>query len=148
MSVALSLGNQARKRRAKRAGRKPASRLSTGITLALGCGIPSLAIALSRMGGCLLASGSWVLGVMALGLCVVTMLVSLQHLAFSVQDITRSSRYASLSMAVAVDASIVLAELVGVFGAVPETETLRACLISVTTCFSMALNCWAFLRHK
>ena len=61
------------------------------LTVALGCGIPGLSLALSSVGGRLLGQGHTALGVAAMALCCSVLAVSLSHLAWAVKDFSRSA---------------------------------------------------------
>jgi len=122
------------------------TRLSLCITVSMGCGIPLLSLSLSHLGGALLVSGHAFLGLVALGLCVSVLGVSLAHLAWAIENVTKSSFWPSLALAVAVDLSLVLCELVGVFAADAGVGGLRLGLMLSVTVASQALNTWAFLR--
>ncbi len=114
------------------------------ITVALGCGIPCLSLALSSIGGRLIQSGQSGLGSGFMGLCCSVLAVSLSHLAWAVRDITRSSWWQSWALAIAVDLSLVGCELAGVAGY--ESWVVTAVMIAVTGT-SAALNVWGFSRH-
>jgi hypothetical protein len=114
------------------------------ITLGMGCGIPCLSLALSSIGGRLWVDGHCVLGTGALMLCSAVLAVSLSHLAWAVEDITRSHRWQAWCLAAAVDLSLVLGELAGIAGY--ASWVVAAVMVSVTAT-SAVLNCWAFLRH-
>jgi hypothetical protein len=73
--------------------------------------------------------------------------VSLSHLAWAIGDITRSSRWASWLLAVAVDCGLVGSELVRII-APGVCEGLAFGVMVAVTGASMALNVWAFLRHR
>ena len=115
------------------------------ITYIIGCAIPCLSLALSSIGGHLVLEGHTVLGAGALLLCCAVLAVSLSHLAWAVQDITRSALWQSWCLAIAVDCSLVLCELAGIAGF--DSWAVGAVMFSVTVC-SAVLNCWAFIRHK
>jgi len=101
--------------------------------------VPLLSLSLSNLGGRLLA---------ALGLCVSVLAVSLAHLAAAIRAITKSGRCSSWALAITVDLSLVLSELIGVFGTNADVETLRLGLMCSVTGSSMVLNVYAFLRHR
>jgi hypothetical protein len=113
------------------------------LTVALGCGIPGLSLALSSVGGRLMTQGHVGLGVGAMALCCTVLAVSLSHLAWAVKGITRSARWQSWCLAVAIDLSLVLCELAGVAGF--SLWVVPVVMVAVTVS-SAALNCWAFLR--
>jgi hypothetical protein len=127
--------------------RQPAGQATAArrwITVGMGCGIPCLSLARSSIGGRLWVDGHCVLGTGALVLCSAVLAVSLSHLAWAVEDITRSHRWQSWCLALAVDCSLVLGELAGIAGY--ASWVVAAVMVSVTLC-SAVLNCWAFLRH-
>ncbi len=147
-------GSKPKRRRSRQAAatpvadRKPAvsgrDRARRWITLGMGAGIPCLSLALSSIGGRLLAEGHGVLGSGALVLCCSVLAVSLSHLAWAIRDITRSEWWQAVLLAIAVDCSLVLGELAGIAGY--ASWVVGAVMVSVTLC-SAVLNCWAFLRH-
>jgi hypothetical protein len=122
-----------------------AGRGRRALTVAMGCGIPGLSLALSSIGGRLLLEGHRGHGTAALVLCGAVLAVSLSHLAWAIGDITRSARWQSWCLAVAIDLSLVLGELAGVAGfrlwVVPV-------VMGAVTLVSAVLNCWAFLRQE
>jgi len=134
----------AKPRKARKPASKTVSRARQVITVTLGCGIPCLSLALSSIGGRLLAEGHSVLGVAALLLCATVLSVSLSHLAAAIGDITRSQLWQSWCLAGAIDLSLVLGELAGVSG-------FQCCIVAIVmvsvTLVSALLNCWAFMRH-
>ncbi len=140
-------GTAKRRGRAKGPGTASATardRARRWITLGIGAGIPCLSLALSSIGGRLVADGQGVLGAGALVLCCSVLAVSLSHLAWAIRDITRSAWWQSWCLAAAVDLSLVLGELAGIAGY--ASWVVAAVMVSVTLC-SAVLNCWAFLRH-
>ena len=146
----LGLNGVASKRNAKRRAKHLVTAATVSgarrwITVGMGCGIPLLSLALSSIGGRLLLEGHYGLGASALVLCCTVLAVSLSHLAWAVQDITRSARWQSWCLAVAIDTSLVLGELAGVVGF--HLWVVPAVMASVTV-VSAVLNCWAFSMHK
>jgi hypothetical protein len=121
------------------------SKARKAITIGIGCGIPCFSLALSSIGGRLLLEGHRGLGGAALGLCCSVLAVSLSHLAWAIGDITRSARWQSWCLAVAIDASLVLGELANVSGF--QLWVVPAVMVCVTLT-SAVLNCWAFLAHR
>jgi hypothetical protein len=113
--------------------------------VAAGCGIPLLSLGLSSIGGRLLVEGHRGLGGAALVLCCTVLAVSLSHLAWSVRDITGSSRWQAWCLAVAVDLSLVLGELASVAG---FSLWVVPCLMAAVTVASCVLNTHAFLTHR
>lgn len=122
-------------------------RLALGITTGMGVGIPGLTLALTTVSGRLAMAGHRLLSGGLMAVCATVLAVSLSHLAWSVQDITRSSRWASWSLAVAIDLSIVLSEAVLVFSP-GVSDGLAIAIMAAVTGASMCLNVWAFLRHR
>ena len=117
------------------------------ITISLGCGIPLLSLSLSNLGGNWLQADSLglnIVGGATLALCCAVLGVSLSHLAWAIEDITRSARWQSWALAVTLDMSIVVLELSGVCG---YSGFLCNMVMVAVTVASMALNCWAFLGH-
>lgn len=122
-------------------------------TITMGIFIPLFSLGLSHVGGTLmrtgLADGNACLSALAgfaflLMACVLA--VSLSHLAWAVEDITKSRTWASWMLAIAFDLALVLGELchVGAEGTVSVVVTI----IMICVCgLSMFLNCWAFLWH-
>jgi hypothetical protein len=115
------------------------------ITIGLGVGVPCLSLALSSIGGQLLAAGSQLLGVGFLGLCVAVLAVSLSHLAWAIRDVTRSAWWQAWCLGGAIDLALVLGELAGVAGL--ESWLTSAVMVGVGLA-SAGLNCWAFLGHR
>src|SRR5262249_17765970 len=113
------------------------------ITVGMGCGVPGLSLALSRIGGRLCAAGRYALGVASLALCCTVLTVSLSHLALAVRDITRSAGWQAWCLAAAGDVALGLGELAQVAGF--ELWVVPVVMAAVTLT-SAVLNCWAFLR--
>src|SRR5438045_1542715 len=95
----------AAKGRAVRGQGRREGRARRWITVVMGCGIPCLSLALSSIGGRLCVEGQRVLGGAVLVLCCTVLAVSLSHLAWAVKDITRSAKWQSWCLALAVDVS-------------------------------------------
>ena len=145
----------------KEAGKKPqrtrkqthkamvpaAPRLALGITVGMGAGIPALTLGLSTVAGRLATHGHAGLAGFAVTVGATVLMVSLSHLAWAIGDITRSPSWASWLLAIAVDLSIVLSESVHVF-APDVVDSLATAIMVAVTLASMALNVWAFLRHR
>ena len=129
--------------------RKVADNLRLGLTLFLGCGIPLLSLALSRLAGTLATHQQYALAGFAFLLMAAVLTVSLSHLALAVADVTTSGPRASWCLAVSLDLSLVLCELVHVrAGGLGLSAVCYAVMTSVCLA-SVSLNCWAFLRpHK
>jgi cation transport ATPase len=120
------------------------------LTIAMGTFIPLLSLTLSHVGGTLVHGDTvqCCLGLAAFGLMGCVLWVSLSHLAWSIQDVTKSSPGLSWLMAVATDLALVLGELVHV-----NADELGLCglvwALMICVCLlSMVLNCWAFLSAK
>ncbi len=125
------------------------ARFRYGMTLALGLGVPLLSLALSKIGGSLLQSHHFALAALALGLMGAVLAVSLPHLAFSIADLTGSDQRASWCLAVALDLSLVLTELVGVYAASLGLGWVSGLVMVSVAGMSQALNCYAFFKsHK
>jgi hypothetical protein len=119
-----------------------------GMTVSLGVGIPLLSLAMSRLSGTLAAHGHLALAAFALGLMAAVLGVSLSHLAWAIGDITRSGPRASWSLAVALDLSLVLSELVHVYAPGLGLAWVTCGVMVSVAAASMALNCYAFLMHE
>jgi hypothetical protein len=118
------------------------------MTVVLGVGIPLLSLAMSKIAGTLALNGHTFLALFAGSLMLAVLAVSLSHLAWAIEDITKSTVRASWSLAVALDLSLVLCELIHVYAHDLELEWV-CCLVmlNVAAC-SMALNVYAFLQHR
>jgi hypothetical protein len=129
----------------------PTSRLADqfrlGMTVALGVGIPLLSLAMSKLAGTLASHHYLALAGFALALMLAVLGVSLSHLAWAVGDITRSSRRASWSLAIALDLSLVLCESVHVYTAELGLAWVCYAVMTAVAVASMALNVYAFLVH-
>ncbi len=165
MAVAVAASNgvvgtvgtvgKAKRTRAKPAGRpvqrkamvSAAPRLALWVTTGMGVGIPALTLSLTTVAGALATKGHGALSGAVLGVTATVLTVSLTHLAWAIGDITRSSKWASWALAIAVDLSIVLSEAVHV-SAPGVCDTLSTSVMVAVTAASMALNVWAFLRHR
>lgn len=122
-------------------------RLALGITVGMGVGIPGLTLALTTVAGGLAMAGHGVLAASMVGVCGTVLAVSLSHLAWAIQDITKSPVWASWALAIAVDLSVVLSEASHVFADGVCAGLVQGIMVAVTLA-SMALNVWAFLRHR
>jgi hypothetical protein len=144
-------GNKAPKSRKQAARHKAmvpaAPRLALGITVGMGVSIPALTLGLSTVAGRLATHGYAGLAGFAVTVGATVLMVSLSHLAWAIGDITRSPSWASWLLAIAVDLSIVLSESVHVF-APGVVDSLATAIMVAVTLASMALNVWAFLRHR
>jgi hypothetical protein len=118
------------------------------LTVALGVFIPLMSLCLSKIAGTLAGSGFYALAVFASGIGVAVLAVSLSHLAWAVRDVTGSGPRASWALAVALDLSLVLCELVHVSAAAAGLDAVCWCVVVVVAVFSMVLNCHAFLNHR
>jgi hypothetical protein len=125
-----------------------ARQVRIGATLVMGISMPLLSITLSYCGGTLLRHDCCGLAALAFGLMGCVLAVSLSHLAWAIQDITRSPRWASWSLAVAFDLALVLAELCDVSAESAGLGAVTTCLMIAVCALSMGLNCWAFLQHE
>lgn len=127
--------------------RTTADRVKLIATVTMGIAIPVLSLVLSHTGGTLARTGHAALAGFALGLMACVLAVSLSHLAWAIEDITRSPRWASWLLAVTFDLMQVLGELVHV-NAHDVGVGLAVTLMMVAVAgMSMFLNCWAFIRH-
>jgi hypothetical protein len=119
------------------------------MTIALGVGIPLLSLTMSFLAGKMAGGGLYKLAAFASVIGGVVLVVSLTHLATAIAEITGSTLWASWFLAIAVDLSLVLAELVQVY-APSDLELGRVSwTVMVSVCaFSMALNVYAFLAHR
>ena len=116
-------------------------------TLVMGVAIPLLSLGLSNTGGNLARHDhTWLAG-FAFVLMACVLAVSLSHLAWAVEDITRSPRWASWLLAVAFDLMLVLAEMCQVTAADAGVGTVTTVMMVAVAGLSMFLNCWAFLKH-
>lgn len=124
------------------------SRYKLSLTIALGVLIPLLSLTLSKISGTLASHGSYALATFAAGIGAAVLVVSLSHLAWAVRDVTGSGLKASWALAVALDLSLVLGELVHVTAAAAGLDAVCWCVVVVVAGFSMVLNCHAFITHK
>jgi hypothetical protein len=123
-------------------------------TIWMGVGIPALSVGLSYEGGeklklackagCLLSADAG-LAALAFTLMACVLAVSLSHLSWGIRDITRSPEWASWLLAVALDMTLVLGELIHVHA--DSRELMATALMVGVIATSMYLNCWAFLFH-
>ncbi len=151
IAVASSNGTAPRTKRQGSKARKAMvagkPRLAVCLTVGMGVGIPALTLALTTVAGKLAMLGHRLLATGLVGVCCTVLAVSLSHLAWAVRDITRSAQWQAWSLAVAIDLSIVFSEAVHVF-APGVCDTLTTAIMVAVTAASMALNVWAFLRHR
>jgi hypothetical protein len=124
------------------------SRYKLALTVALGVLIPLLSLTLSKIAGTLAGEKKFALAAFAAGIGAAVLAVSLSHLAWAVRDVTGSGPRASWALAVALDCSLVLCELVHVGAAAAGLDAVCWCVVVVVAGFSMVLNCHAFLNHK
>ena len=122
------------------------------LTVTMGAGIPLLSLALSTISGTLARSGEGIHLTIALASLVLTgcvLWVSLGHLAWAIQDITRSPKKASWALAIAFDLCLVLGETVLVYsGSCGDSiGWLVTAMMASVAIISMVLNVWAFFRH-
>lgn len=125
-----------------------APRLALWLTVTMGVAIPLLSLALTTVAGTLARKDHPWLALGGLTLCATVLGVSLSHLSWSVSDITKSGKAASWALAVATDLTIVLCESVHVFASDAGIDCLVTAMMVSVTLASMALNVWAFLRHR
>jgi hypothetical protein len=130
------------------AAHPPASRFKFNLTIALGVFIPVMSLATSKVAGTLAGHGHYGLAAFGALIGVAVLAVSLSHLAWAVRDVTGSGPRASWAMALALDCSLVLCELVHVTAADAGLDAVCWAVMAVVAGFSMVLNCHAFLNHK
>jgi hypothetical protein len=135
----------AKKRKAK--AKAPPTRLLVGMTVALGVGIPLLSLALSKIGGTLAGAGFYGMAAFAFLLMAAVLGVSLSHLAAAIGSVTRSPLWASWALAVTLDLTLVLCELIHVSGHGLGLELVCGCAMVAVAIASMGLNVFAFLCH-
>ncbi len=127
----------------------PAERFRTTMIYLLGSGIPALSLALSKMGGSLLLGGHWALGLFAFALMGAVLAVSLPHLAWSLVHLTGSERRPAWCLAIALDLSLVLTELVSVYASGLGLGLVCFLVMFAVAVASAALNINAFFNaHK
>jgi hypothetical protein len=126
---------------------EPVSRYKLGLTVALGVAIPVLSLSMSKVSGTLLGTGHYALAAFGAFIGTAVLAVSLSHLAWAIRDVTGSGLRASWALAVALDLSLVLAELVHVTAAEVGLNAVCWCVVAVVALFSMILNVHAFLHH-
>jgi hypothetical protein len=116
------------------------------LTLTMGVFIPLFSLTLSHIGGTLVSHSGMalLLGLFAFSLMACVLAVSLSHLAWAVQDITRSPRWAAWFLAVSFDLALVLGELCHVAASEAGVGTIVTILMIAVCLLSMFLNCWAF----
>ena len=124
-----------------------ADRVKVYATVTMGVVIPLLSLGLSHTGGTLARTGHPALAGFALGLMGCVLVVSLSHLAWAIQDITRSPRWASWLLAISFDLLLVLGELCRVGAEDAGVGLAVTVMMAAVAGLSMFLNCWAFLRH-
>jgi hypothetical protein len=115
------------------------------MTIGLGTGIPMLSLAMSKIAGTLARDGMYLLALFALTLMMSVLGVSLAHVAWAVQHITRSTTRASWALAVALDLSLVLTELVHVYAGQLGLWAVCYAVMGAVALVSMAANVYAFL---
>ncbi len=142
---------RAKRKPVAKAAAKPvpvASRFKFNLTIALGVFIPVMSLATSKIAGTLAGSGHYTLAAFGAGIGVAVLAVSLSHLAWAVRDVTGSGPRASWALAVALDCSLVLCELVHVTATNCGIDGVCWAVMVVVAGFSMVLNCHAFLNHR
>jgi hypothetical protein len=119
--------------------------------IVMGIAIPLLSLGLSHTGGTLLRERenlfTLTLGIAALALMGCVLVVSLSHLAWSVEDLTRSERKASWLLAVTFDLLLVLGELVHVAARETGANVIVTVMMVAVCGLSIFLNIWAFWWH-
>lgn len=123
-------------------------RYKFALTIALGVFIPLMSLAMSKVAGTLAGHGHYILTAFGASIGVAVLAVSLSHLAWAIRDVTGSTPRASWALAVALDLSIVLGELVHVAASEAGLNAICWAVVAVVIGFSMLLNCHAFLNHK
>jgi hypothetical protein len=127
----------------------PAERFRTGMIYGLGSGLPLLSLALSKLGGSLLLTGHWPLGLFAFALMGAVLAVSLPHLAWSLVHLTGSDQRPAWCLAVALDLSLILTELVGVYATGLGLGLVCFAVMFAVAVASALLNIHAFFNaHK
>jgi hypothetical protein len=116
------------------------------LTLIMGATIPLFSLALSNIGGTL-ANSHLLLAGFAFTLMACVLAVSLSHLAWAIEDITKSKPWASWLLAVSFDLALVLGELCKIMAEEAGVGLVTSALMVAVCGLSMFLNCWAFLKH-
>jgi hypothetical protein len=124
-----------------------AARIKFWATITMGVLLPLLSLGLSSVGGNLVRHGHGALAAFALVLMTCVLVVSLSHLAWAIEDITRSPWWACWLLAVAFDLCLVLGELCHVSAEEAGVSLVTSVMMGAVCLLSMFLNCWAFLRH-
>ncbi len=112
--------------------------------------LPALSLFLSHKGGTLLAQSTAIvsttsaLALLSFALCTFVLAISLPHLAWSVEDITKTTTIPSWILAIAFDLSIVACELLATAG---HGDTTTKVVMWALATLSALLNCWAFIRQ-
>lgn len=146
VKTATAKGSKGSKGRTVKLTGRNASRVKTGATITMGILLPLVSLALSNTGGARLLDGHYALAALSFVLMGTALAVSLSHLAWAIQDITRSATWASWALAVAFDAALVLCELCHVVDG--GASLVTGALMGAVCMVSMFLNCWAFLNHQ
>lgn len=116
-----------------------------GLTLVMSA-LPGLSLVLSSTAGALLLAGThtaYALATIFFALTACVLAISLPHLAWAIEDITRSDSRSATILAVAFDASIVALELLATAGHGTVTTEVTMFFLAA---LSAVLNAWAFLR--
>lgn len=111
-----------------------------------GAGIPALVLGCATLGGDYLLAGYNVLGISFVGLCLILLSLSLSHVAESLHHIFGGDRWASWTMAIACDLSIVACEMSAVFAPGVSIIVRTAVMVGVSLA-SVYLNTTALIRH-
>lgn len=113
-------------------------------TIVLSVMIPLFSMSCARFAGSLLHDGTYWLAVLAGGLAVTSLVVSLSHLAEAIELITGSSTRPSRALALAFDGGVILSELTHAVSEDPTLQWVAMALLIALTGLSMALNWYAF----
>lgn len=113
-------------------------------TVAMAVMIPLFSMSCARFAGSLLAEGTYWLAVVAGGLAVTSLVVSLAHLTEAIELITGSARRPALALAIAFDGGVILSELTHVVSKDGTLRVVALALLIALTLLSIALNWYAF----
>lgn len=123
-------------------------RYKTALTVALGILIPLLSVCASKVAGTLFLNGHYALAAFGAAVGGAVLAVSLSHLAWAIADVTGSGPRSSWALAVALDCSLVLCELVHTSAADCGLCAVCWCVLVAVAVFSAVLNVHAFINHK
>jgi hypothetical protein len=107
-----------------------------------------MSVATSKIAGTLAGHGHYALAAFGAGIGVAVPAVSLSHPAWAIRDVTGSGPRSSWALAVALDCSLVLCELVHVAADGAGLALVCWAVLVVVAGFSMVLNCHAFLHYR